>query len=261
MMMFVINLILKLNGDQDYHQKWLVMKSMILMLVLVAMVLVSVLEAKHNSSFFVFRYQFQTNLDINSIILEFQLLWTGQSFHRCKSDGRPISGPLFGGKPGKAGPGVFEVDFPRNSFILISATAGLLLASQPRNIQYLGSAPPLHCPPITSPPNSISAKMTKKNSIKRGGPVSCTWQQWQARRGKPSRYAFFLKLCQSTRSLCFFYFISSISCSILHPTRRFPSHPNPIHLKLTLRHPSQTAFFGTNACSSLKMMATAPGSR
>ena len=74
MMMFVINLILKLNGDQDYHQKWLVMKSMILMLVLVPMVLVSVLEAKHHSSFFVFRYQFQTDLNFNSIILEFLLL-------------------------------------------------------------------------------------------------------------------------------------------------------------------------------------------
>ena len=39
------------------------------------------------------------------------------------------------------------------------------------------------------------------------------------------------------------YIFSSACCSTLHPTRRyrFPS----VHLQLTLRHPSQTAFFSS----------------
>ena len=46
--------------------------------------------------------------------------------------------------------------------------------------------------------------------------------------------------------------ISSVSCSILHPTRRFPIPSNPsTHLQLTLRHPFQTVLFLQKECRVL----------
>ena len=96
------------------------------------------------------------------------------SFHRCKSDGRPISGPLFGRKLG-----VWCVWGLRRIFLYSDFCHCLLhLHPSPWNIQYLGSA--LHCLPSPHPPSSIWPKMAK-NRIERGsfqGPASCTWQQW-----------------------------------------------------------------------------------